>query len=89
MTASMLNNPSGVIGFMLLSERIAEAIEGSKKTRAEISRACGVTNAAVTHWLNGDTANLKADKALALEVATGYRAQWRSMCDGWRNGISG
>lgn len=68
MTASMLNNPSGVIGFMLLSERIAEAIEGSKKTRAEISRACGVTNAAVTHWLNGDTANLGPSRSGPSDV---------------------
>jgi transcriptional regulator with XRE-family HTH domain len=61
---------------MPLKDRIAEAIAGSGKSKAEISRACDVTNAAITHWLNGNTANLKADKALALEVATGYRDQW-------------
>lgn len=76
MTASTLNYPGGLIGFMVLKDRIQEAIDQSEKTKAEIARNCGVTNAAVTQWLSGDTANLKADKALALEIATGYRAQW-------------
>ena len=61
---------------MLFKDRVAEAIEQSGKTRADIARACKVTSAAVTFWLNGDTTNLKADTALALEEATGYRAQW-------------
>lgn len=61
---------------MPLRDRIAEAIQGSGKSKADIARDCKVTNAAVTHWLSGDTLNLKADKALALEEATGYRAQW-------------
>ena len=51
-------------------------MDGSKLSRAEIARACSMTNAAVTHWLNGETKSLKADKALALEAATGYRATW-------------
>jgi transcriptional regulator with XRE-family HTH domain len=63
---------------MPLKDRIAEAIEGADppRSKADIARACGVTNAAVTHWLNGDTTSLKADTALALEGATGYRALW-------------
>lgn len=78
MKASPLNQPRHLIGFMALKDRIREAIEGThpQKSRADIARACKVTNAAVTHWLSGDTLNLKADKALALEEATGYRAQW-------------
>lgn len=61
---------------MALKHRIQEAMDGSKLSRAEIARACSMTNAAVTHWLNGETKSLKADKALALEAATGYRATW-------------
>jgi transcriptional regulator with XRE-family HTH domain len=61
---------------MLLKDRVLEAIDKSEKTKAEIARACSVTNAAVTHWISGDTKNMKADTALALEEATGYRARW-------------
>lgn len=61
---------------MNLSTRIAEAIEKSEKSRSEIARACGVSPAAVTFWLSGDTKSLKAETALALEQATGYRAVW-------------
>lgn len=76
MTASAINVPSGPIVFVAMNDRISEAIEASGKTKAEISRLCGVTNAAVTHWLTGDTKTLKADQALALARATGYRADW-------------
>jgi transcriptional regulator with XRE-family HTH domain len=76
MVTSRLNGLDALIPSMALHDRIKEAIEGSKKTRAEIARACGVTNAAVTHWLDGETKSLKAEKALALEQATGYRANW-------------
>jgi transcriptional regulator with XRE-family HTH domain len=61
---------------MTLADRIDEAIQGSKKTRADIARACGVTQASVTFWLDGTTKSLKAETALALEQATGYRALW-------------
>lgn len=61
---------------MTLSTRIKEAIDGSEKSRADIARACGVTQASVTFWLDGTTKSLKADTALALEQATGYRALW-------------
>lgn len=61
---------------MALSDRVREAIETSKKSKADIARACEVTNAAVTHWISGGTKSMKADTALALEEATGYRARW-------------
>ena len=61
---------------MTLNTRIKEAIDGSGKSRADIARACGVTQASVTFWLDGTTKSLKADTALALEQATGYRALW-------------
>jgi transcriptional regulator with XRE-family HTH domain len=76
MEASLVNNSGAVMPDMALRDRIKEAIEGSGKSRADIARACGVTNAAVTHWLDGETKSLKAEKALALEQATGYRALW-------------
>jgi transcriptional regulator with XRE-family HTH domain len=61
---------------MQLKDRIREAIEGSGKSKADVARDCEVTNAAVTHWLNGDTKSLKAEIALGLEASTGYRARW-------------
>jgi transcriptional regulator with XRE-family HTH domain len=61
---------------MPLNNRIAEAITVSGKSSADIARACGVTAAAVTHWKNGNTKSLKAETALALEQATGFRAVW-------------
>ena len=61
---------------MGLSERIAEAIKQSGKSKADIARACGVTAASVTFWISGQTKSLKAETALALEQATGYRANW-------------
>lgn len=43
---------------------------------AELARATGVTNAAVTGWLNGATKSLKAATAAKIEAVTGYRAMW-------------
>jgi len=60
----------------LLKDRVREAIENSGHTKAAIARMCRVTNAAVTSWLSGETQSLMADKSLALERATGYRAPW-------------
>ena len=64
---------------MALSDRIKEAM--GKMSNAEFARACEVTAAAVTSWLNGSTKNLKADTAQKMERATGYRAGW--LIDGW------
>lgn len=59
-----------------MGDRIREAIETSEKTKAQIARECGVTGGAVSQWLSGGVTSLKADTALALEVATNYRANW-------------
>jgi transcriptional regulator with XRE-family HTH domain len=61
---------------MGLGERIAEAIAGSGKTKAQIARECDVTGGAVSQWLSGSVKSLKAETAIALEQATGYRAYW-------------
>lgn len=44
--------------------------------RADLARAAGVTEAAVTHWLNGDTRSLKGVTAAKLETKSGFRAAW-------------
>jgi transcriptional regulator with XRE-family HTH domain len=61
---------------MGLGERIAEAIKGSGKTKAQVARECEVTSGAVSQWLSGNVKSLKAETAMALEAATGYRATW-------------
>lgn len=43
---------------------------------ADMARAADVSKATVTFWLNGQTQSLKAGSAAALELATGYRANW-------------
>lgn len=48
--------------------------EGMKP--ADLAREAGVTQAAVSQWLDGTTRSLKAEKAARIEAATGYRASW-------------
>jgi SOS-response transcriptional repressor LexA len=61
---------------MALSDRIAEALESSGLTKAELARATGTTGASVTHWLSGKTQHLKAETAMLMEQATGHSAKW-------------
>lgn len=61
---------------MALSDRIAEALEASGLSKAELARATGTTGASVTHWLNGRTQTLKAETAMLIEQATGYSSRW-------------
>lgn len=51
-------------------------MEAAKLGPADMARAADVSKAAVTGWLNGDTQNLKAASAAAIELATGYRSNW-------------
>lgn len=61
---------------MSLSERLQEAIEASGKSKAEIARACNITQASINHWMTGKTRSLRAETALALEQITGFSAVW-------------
>lgn len=71
----MLNSLAGSIQVMSsLSDRIREAM--GKRSQAELARAAGVSDAAVTFWLDGTTKSLKGDTAVLLERETGYRANW-------------
>ena len=49
---------------------------------ADMARAADVSKPTVTFWLNGQTQSLKAASAAALELATGYRANWLIMGKG-------
>jgi phage repressor protein C with HTH and peptisase S24 domain len=60
---------------MALKDRIKEIVD-SGYTKAAIARAAGKTGAAVTHWLNGETAEIKSDAAAGIQEKTGFSAVW-------------
>jgi transcriptional regulator with XRE-family HTH domain len=59
-----------------LAERIQHVLDETGISKAELARAAGLTDAAVTHWLNGDTRSIKGATAAQLETKVGFRAAW-------------
>lgn len=60
---------------MSLTDRIQEIIDAGF-SRNQIAIAAGVTPAAVTHWLNGDTKSIKGNCAAGIQAATGFSAAY-------------
>jgi SOS-response transcriptional repressor LexA len=60
---------------MALKERIQEIISAGF-SRAALAKAAKKTNAAVTHWVNGASAEIKADSAAGIQALTGFSAVW-------------
>ena len=58
-----------------LQDRAQEAIDAGLKP-AQLARAAGVSNAAVSHWLAGRSKALKAESAIGLQKLTGWAADW-------------
>lgn len=77
MNSSPLNNLAGLIYAMALKDRIQELLDAGFK-RAALAKAAGKSPAAVTHWLNGETKEIKADSAAGLQVLTGFNSVWIS-----------
>ena len=77
MNTSTLNNLAGLIPVMALKDRIQELVDAGYKN-TELATAAGKSRAAVTHWLNGDTIEIKADSAAGLQALTGFNAVWIS-----------
>ena len=77
MNTSTLNNLAGLIAGMALKDRIQELVDAGYKN-ADLARAAGKSRAAVTHWLNGETLEIKADTAAGLQTLTGYNSIWIS-----------
>ncbi len=77
MMASSLNHLGGLILDMALKDRIQELVDVGHK-RAALAKAAGKSPAAVTHWLNGETKEIKADSAAGLQTLTGYSSVWIS-----------
>ena len=74
---SKLNDLAGLIPVMALKDRIQELIDvGYKQT--DLAQAAGKSRAAVSHWLSGNTLEIKADTATGLQALTGYSSVWIS-----------
>lgn len=58
MHANTIRDLGGLIPWMGLAQRIKEAM--GDMSAAELARACKVTDAAVTFWLDGRTKSLRA-----------------------------
>lgn len=62
---------------MALKDRIQELLDAGFK-KGELAKAAGKSSAAVTHWLNGSTIEIKSDSAAGLQALTGYSSVWLS-----------
>lgn len=58
-----------------LAERLIDAM-GDDVSASDLARACSVSPAAVSKWLDGRTAALKADTLAAAARALGVREEW-------------
>jgi transcriptional regulator with XRE-family HTH domain len=62
--------------FELLKDRLADAIKEAGLSASELARACNVTAAAVSKWLDGRTKKLSADNYASAARALGVREEW-------------
>lgn len=62
---------------MALKDRIQALIDAGFR-KSELAKAAGKSPAAVTHWLNGETKEIKADSAAGLQALTGFSSIWIS-----------
>jgi hypothetical protein len=65
-----------------LKERIEHLLRERRWSKAEIARQSGVTRAAVTDWLNGETEVLTVRVAQCLSSKSGYNANWLATGEG-------
>lgn len=85
MSASPLNDLTGLIPVMSLKDRIQELIDAGFK-QTELAKASGKSRAAVSHWLSGETLKIKSDSAAGLQALTGYSSIWISTGRGVKKG---
>lgn len=67
-----------------LAERLTWAIANAGITKADLSRACGVTRGGVTHWFNGGTQKLEGENLMNAAKATGVNPIWLATGQGER-----
>jgi transcriptional regulator with XRE-family HTH domain len=61
--------------FATLAERLKDAM-GAEISASALARACDVSPAAVSHWLDGTTKKLSADNYASAARALGVREEW-------------
>jgi len=59
-----------------LSGRLAHALRLRKKSPAELARATGKTESAVSQWLSGETKSMRSDSLMATCALLSCKAQW-------------
>jgi transcriptional regulator with XRE-family HTH domain len=59
-----------------LSSRLTHALKVRKKTPAELARATGKTESAVSQWLSGETKSMRSDSLMATCALLSCNAQW-------------
>lgn len=59
-----------------LSDRLAEVMRERKLSQSELATIAGVSRAAVTKWIKGDSKAISAARARRIEERTAYRAIW-------------
>ena len=60
---------------MALKDRIQELVDAGYRP-SDLAKAAGKSRAAATHWLNGETLEIKADSAAGIQALTGYNSVW-------------
>lgn len=67
---------------MNLSERLAEALRVSHKSRNQLAADVGMSASAISQIMTGAVKSLKGSTAAKIEAATGVRASWLSTGEG-------
>jgi transcriptional regulator with XRE-family HTH domain len=62
--------------FATLAERLTDAMSVAETSGSDLARACGVSAAAVSKWLDGTTKKLSADNYASAARALGVREEW-------------
>lgn len=62
--------------FATLAERLDDAMKAVDVSGSDLARACGVSPAAVSKWLDGTTKKLSADNYASAARALGVREEW-------------
>ena len=70
-------------GMDTLADRMRLAIDSQKdKTQSGLAAYCGVTRAAVSQWVHGETANLKMEYLFAAADYLNIEARWLATGEG-------
>lgn len=65
-----------------LDERLRQGMAHASVQATDLAAACGISDAAVSKWLDGQTKNLKANHAFNAAARMGINADWLSTGEG-------